>query len=565
MNVAPVNHPLLAIAVLLLISMGASAVVRRWQLPSMTGQILAGVLVGPAALGLFDHATVQGMLPITSFALGLIAVSVGDHLHLARLRIAAGRLGLMVLTESLLIPALVFVAITAIGGAHWTLGLLLGTMAIATAPATIVALVKETRSRGVFVGTLVAAVALNNIACIALFELAMTICRVELAPESMGHPLQVLTVPLRQLGISAGLGAGVGLILILLTRNVVDPQRLTTGSLVAIMGTVGLASTLGVSPLLACVVLGIVLANLDVDQKEIGHLAFENFEGAIFAIFFTVAGMELDFTYLKPAGALALMVVVARASGKILSAWGAMTLARAPVNIRRYLGPALVPQAGVAVGLILIVQQTPFLADVKQLLLAVGLTTVTVNEIIGPLLTKLALQRSGEAGLDTPHVLEFLREECITTGVKGDSKEEVVGKLADLLVRIGRCDLDHEEIAARVMKREREASSCLGRGLAIPHFIAEGATELAGVMGVSRRGLTFPTPDGQPLHCLVLLAIPESMADAEAEILASVARALSVSGRLLSQLNHAHSPAHVCAVLQELEAESLDDLLEENT
>ncbi len=564
MHAATSTHPLLALALLLLISMGASALVKRWHLPSMTGQILAGVLVGPSALGVFDHAAVTSLLPVTSFALGLIAVSVGDHLHLVRLRIAAGRLGLMVLAESLLVPVLVFFAVTMVGGAHWTMGLLLGTMAIATAPATIVALVKETRARGVFVKTLVAAVALNNIACIALFELAMTAARAELAPESVGHPLLILAAPLRQLGLSALLGGGVGLLLIFLTRHVVRTQQLATASLVAIMGTVGLAEALGISPLLSCVVLGIVLANLDTDQKEIGHLAFENFEGAIFAIFFTVAGMELDFAYLAPAGLLAVLVVLARGVGKTLAAWSAMSLAGATRNIRRYLGPALVPQAGVAVGLLLIIQQTPFLADVKDLLLAVGLTSVTINEIIGPMLTKLALNRSGEAGRDEPHPLDFLREECITTDLSGPTMDDAMGQLVDLLVQNCRMGRSREEILAQVMAREKEMSTRVGSGLAIPHVIDDEALQISGVLGINRQGLDIPTPDGQPVHCMVLLVVPREQASSYLQILATITRSIGMHRNLQAQLYHARSPAHVCEVLPALELEDLDDLLAEN-
>ena len=163
--------PLLVLAVVLVAGVLSGALARRLKLPSVTGQILAGILLGPI-LHVFGHGTVAGLAPITSFALGLMAVAVGSHLNLARLSGATRRLMILLVCEALITPLFVFGAVMWIGDVAWTTGLLLATIAISTAPATILSIVKETRSKGVFVKTLVAAVALNNIACILLFELA---------------------------------------------------------------------------------------------------------------------------------------------------------------------------------------------------------------------------------------------------------------------------------------------------------------------------------------------------------------------------------------------------------
>ncbi len=558
------DHPLLGLSILLLIGMAASALVRRWHLPSMTGQILAGVLVGPSALGLFDHHAVGRLLPMTHFALGLIAVAVGHHLQWRRLQIAARRLGLLVLGEGLLVPLLVFGAVVTVGGAPWPLGLLLGTMAVATAPATIVSLISETRARGVFVKTLVSAVALNNLVCITLFELALAATRAELAGAG-AQPLAVLLAPLRQLVLSALLGGAAGLLLLYLTRHVVRTDRLATASLAAILGTVGLADTLGVSSLLACLMLGITLANLAPEKEEIGHRVFANFEGAIFAVFFTVAGMELNFAYLAPAGLLAVLVVAARAAAKTLAAWGAMTLAGAPLSLRRYLGPALVPQAGVAVGLMLLAEQDPTLVSVRDMLLAVGLTTVTLNEIIGPVLTRLALVRSGETGRDRPHLIDFLHEECITTDLRGPTKEDAIRQLAELMVRNCRLPVSAETVVERALAREREMSTCVGHGLAVPHCKLDIDLPVTGVLGVSRDGLDAATPDETPLHCMVLIVSGRDGDERYLQVLAALARTIGTDRDLQAQLYRARSPAHAHEILHAQDFEGLTELLEETS
>ena len=148
----------------------------------MTGQILIGIVLGPSVIGLLDRHTIEGLHPITHFALGLIAVQVGSHLNLSRLSGARKRLLYLILAEATITPLLVLVTLKVtneleLTDATWQLVLLLAMMAVSTAPATVLALVKETRSKGVFVKTLVAAVALNNIACIAMFEVAHAAAR----------------------------------------------------------------------------------------------------------------------------------------------------------------------------------------------------------------------------------------------------------------------------------------------------------------------------------------------------------------------------------------------------
>ena len=121
-------------------------------------------------------------------------------------------------------------------------------------------------------------------------------------------------------------------------------------SLIAILLTTGLTEWLGLSVLLACLSFGVTLANVTPDKDEIGHGVFDSFESAIFAVFFTVAGMELRFDTLAVGGLLALLGFGGRAVGKSLAGYLSMKLAGATSRLRRWIGIALVPQAGLAVG-----------------------------------------------------------------------------------------------------------------------------------------------------------------------------------------------------------------------
>ena len=559
----PDANPFLALAVVLVAAVAFGRLIRRLGLPSVTGQILVGVALGPSALGVFDAGDIHALGPIADFALSLIAVTVGGHLQLKRLLNAKKRLSLQLLAEITVTPLLVFAAVSSLGGTDWMMGSLLATLAVSTAPATIVALVKETHSRGVFSKTLVATVALNNMACVALFVLAYTAARVELDPSLPADLLHLVTAPFRELVAAALIGGLVGLGLVASTRRVVRSDRLATASIVGLLATTGIAVYFGVSYLLSCMFLGVALANLSPAKDELGHGVFEDFEGAIYGAFFTLAGAKLDFGYLVPAGGLALLVVTARIAGKTLASTLAMTAAGATDRLRRWLGPALIPQAGLAVGLLLLVQSDPVMAPVKDLLLAVGLTVVTANEIIGPVLTRLALARSGEVGKDRARLIDFIREENITTDLRGETVEEAIEQLADLLIRSHHLSIDRKRLLQSVLDREREVSTCIGSGLAIPHGMLEAGDQMLGVMGISREGLPLETPDGDPVHCVVLLATPPSMRERHLEVLAALARAVGSDRNVRNQLFSARSPAHASDILHAEGAEDFNYFLEQ--
>ncbi|MDJ0522981.1 MAG: cation:proton antiporter [Planctomycetota bacterium] len=554
--------PLLVLAVILVVGVASGALAKRLRVPSVTGQIVAGILLGPI-FHVFSHSTVQGMAPITSFALGLMAVAVGSHLNVARLSGATRRLVILLVCEALITPVIVYGTVMLTGAATWTTGLLIATIAISTAPATILAIVKETRSKGVFVKTLVAAVALNNIACILLFELAHMVALTSLT-DGQDIGVAVWLEPLKALGYALALGGGVGVILVLATRHVVRSDRLATLSLIAILATAGLASQIEASALLSCLFLGIALANLSPDKEEIGHEVFDSFETAIFAIFFTLAGMELNFDYLGEAGILAVLVFGARIVGKLLSANIAMRAAGATNRVRKNLGLALLPQAGLAVGLMLLVTEDPrFPEDVRGLILALVLTVVLLNEIVGPIVARIALARSGDLGKDRARLIDFIHEEHIITDLKADTLEEAIGRLTDVLIRRNNLQVDREKLLASALQHEEWGSTCLGEGLAVPFADLEEGRRIVGAVGISSEGLAFDTPDGEPVHCMVLLATPPSQRDHRNEVTAAFATAILSDSNIEHQLYHARSPAHAYELLHHDEAEDFNHFLED--
>ena len=563
MSILPSDNTLFVLAVLLASGALCGQLARKAHLPSVTGQILAGILLGPSVFHILGHEAVDGLRPIIHFALGLIAVDVGTHLHLRRMRNAFRRLGILLLLEITLTPFLVYVALVLIAGQDWTFGILFGALAISTAPATVLAIVKETRAKGVYVRTLIAAVALNNIACIALFEMASAAVKVTLDPRAATTTLDVILAPLTQLGGAALLGGAVGLALVLGTKHVIQTEQVTTVSIISIFLTTGIADYFGVSNLLACLFLGVTIVNLAPEKEEIGHRVFVNFEPAVLAVVFTLAGLELDFGFLASGWLMVMLFVLSRAGGKIWSGFIAMRLAGATSNVRRYLGMGLIPQAGVAVGLLLQLSDEAVFAEISPLILAVGVASVAVNEVVGPITTRVGLSRSGNLGKDRPRLIDFIHEENILTDFHADTKEEALGKLVDLMITSHGLQVDRDDFLQEILVRESIMSSCIGRGLAVPHGTLPEGQNLVGVMGICRQGLPLDSPDGAPLRCLVLLAAPAEDGGRFMEVQGVLARNLGSNGSLQLQLYNAKSPAHVYEILHAEEFEDFNYFLDE--
>jgi mannitol/fructose-specific phosphotransferase system IIA component (Ntr-type)/Kef-type K+ transport system membrane component KefB len=535
----PNADPLLILATVLVCGVAFGTLAKRIGLPSITGQVVAGVLIGSAGLKLFDHEGIAELHPLTAFALSLMAVTIGAHLNVRRLRNAGKRL--------------IFL-------------LLLGTLAISTAPATIVAVVKETRSKGVFVKTLIAAVAFNNMACILFFELARSAVHVQMgaATYSTQEILLEPTVQLLRAALIGGIGAAAMAAVMKLFNG---PEKIATAAVVILLLTSGLATYLDVSPVLACLLLGVVQANFT-RRDKILDAVFSDFEPAILAVFFTLAGMELSFEHIVEVGLVATIMLLMRSAGKLLSANWAMRIAGATRRVRENLGMALIPQAGVAVGLIILLQEDPMFEEqgkeLLALITAVVLTVVTVNELIGPVMTRMALDRSGESGNDRMRLIDFIHEENILTDLKATSMEEAISKLTSLLITSHHLSgVDRDDLLKSVLDREAQVSTCLGGGLAVPHGTLPIGKRMLGVMGICRDGLHFETPDGRPVQCLVLLVTPEGERDRHLQVLATLARTVGSDEKLQAQLFDAKSPAHAYEILHDEEAETFNYFLED--
>ncbi len=560
--------PFLVLATVLLVGVTFGAIAKRVRLPAVTGQIVAGIAIGRMGIQLFPAEAVSAMYPMTQFALGLMAVTVGAHLNVRRLRHAGRRLALLLALEVLLVPAFVFASVIFFPDFDWSFALLLGMLAISTAPATIVALVKETRAKGVLVKTLIAGVALDNIACIFLFEVARAILHTHLEPNGAVDAAGIALAFL-QLGEAAFTGAVAAFVMVIVGRLVQRHELLSTAGLLAILLCVGLSNHLGYSAMLSCLFLGLTQANVTRSRDQVVDALFTSFEPAILAVFFTLAGMELSLDHAARAGLMAVAFFGARMSAKVLAGRLSMRLGGAPDRVRQNLGLAMVPQAGIAVGLVLVLGEdrriTELAGDTVELFVAAVLTGVVLNELFGPLLTRLALGRSGETGHDRLRLMDFIHEENIITDFRPSSPREAIEQLTDLMISSHHLPSESRDaLLTAFLEREESESTALGGGIAVPHGELPDATTTVGVMGISEEGLPFESPDGRPVHCVLLLAFPPTERTRHLQILAMLARTIGSDPIIQAQLFHARSPAHAYEVLHHEHAEDFNYFIDED-
>jgi len=251
----------------------------------------------------------------------------------------------------------------------------------------------------------------------------------------------------------------------------------------------------------------------------------------------------------------------------LLAVRWAMKIAGATDKVRRYLGPALLPQAGIAIGLVILLQDDPVFQRQEGLLnlfVAVVLTVVTINEIVGPIATRWALRKAGDLGMDRDRLIDFLQEENIITDLRAFGKPAAIEQMVDLLIASHRLTgIDRDQLLESVLDREAQATTCLGGGLAVPHCILPENHPMVGVMALSKNGLSVPTPDGRPVHCMVLLGTSPGERGRHLQVLAALAKTVGSDATFQEKLFNAPTPAYAAELLHGEESEDFNYFLDD--
>jgi Kef-type K+ transport system membrane component KefB len=398
-------NELSSLGLILLLALGAGHLVKYVRVPEVTGYIVAGVVLGPSVLAWVSTQNLAALEILSEVALGLILFSIGTVFEFSRFRRVGGQVLLLTLAESALAAAIVTTGMLLLGLA-WQTALLLGAIAIATAPASTLMVIRENDSEGPLTDSLLAIIALNNIYCIIAYSLVAASIELEVGLDRPGeqlHSVYVALYPLVwQLLGSVALGYLVGLLLARWASKVTE----TGETLILLGGTilfcVGVARVLELSPLIASMAVGATMVNLTHRSQPLFD-TLSRADPPFYAIFFVLAGADLDLSLVQSLGWAGSVYLLGRAVGKLMGARLGARWLGLPGNVQRYLGLALMAQAGLAVGLTLTIEHR-FPAHAPTVT-AIVLASVALYEMFGPIGTRFALVRSGEARAVRPEEL----------------------------------------------------------------------------------------------------------------------------------------------------------------
>jgi len=382
----------------------------RWiRLPSIIGYMVVGLLLGPSVVGLFDEPSIDRFAFITQMALGFVAFSIGSELSLASMKHLGGGVVSIIFAESFG----AFLAVLA--GVYlltrdWPMALVFASMAPASAPAGTVAVIQEYRAKGSLTKTLYAVVGFDDGLAIIIFAFAAALAKSLLVQEATGQAGSVLPAmwaPAKEIGLSLLVGGTTGFAFCLLLRGLQNSRDIFIVLVGAVFVAIGLSLRWNLSLILTNMAVGFVLANLRreaVVRRVTAPLL--DVMPLLFILFFFLAGAHLELAALPSLGSLGLVYIVGRSIGLIGGARIGGMLGRLEDKVRKYVGLGILSQAGVAIGLALIVRHefnelgAQYNLEHALRIGAATLTTVTATcvffEIIGPILTKFALEKAGE-------------------------------------------------------------------------------------------------------------------------------------------------------------------------
>ena len=401
LNGSDISVPVTIISVALMLAVGflMTRITKKLRLPNVTAYIVGGILCGPYVLNLIPRSVVEGTSFLPDIALAFIAFSTGEFFRVSALKKNGGKVITITVLESCGAAVLVFLVCYFILGLSFAFSVVLGALATATAPASTIMTIRQTGARGNFVETLLQVVALDDVVGLVLYSVAISLATSIFS--SAGFRVSSVLIPLAKNLVLLLLGCGFGFLL----KVLVGSKRSTDNRLiiaVAVLFTYcGICAVVDVSPLLGCMAMGMVYINATEDERLFRQLNY--FSPPILLLFFFRSGLSFDLGSLfgnsGNIGTVPLLVIgvvyfLVRISGKYIGAWTGCRLAGKSPKVRNYLGLALIPQAGVAIGLAALGARA-LGGETGHALETIILSSSVLYELIGPGAAKLSLWLSG--------------------------------------------------------------------------------------------------------------------------------------------------------------------------
>lgn len=382
---------LLTLGGVLLVGLVTSALGRRTFLPRVTLLLLFGVLIGKQGLDIIPDIFTDLFEIIAQMALLMVGFLIGGKLTLGSLRQSMGHI-LWISISAVIFTAVVVTLGLMLVGVSKEIAILLGCIATATAPAAILDVMMESRSEGPFKDLLLSIVALDDAWALVLF--AVGIALVLTMNGHAGDNTPVL-MALQDIMGAVILGVVIGYPAAKLSGRLKPGQPMMSEALGIVFVCGGLALWLHVSFLISVMVMGMMVANCAKHHERPFH-AIEGIEEQFLLIFFVLAGASLELASAADLGLVVFVFIVCRIIGKILGARMGGELSGADRLTKKWMGVALLPQAGVSIGMALVA--SGYFPEYRQTLLSVVISATVFFEIVGPVFTRMALQKANRNG-----------------------------------------------------------------------------------------------------------------------------------------------------------------------
>lgn len=397
---------IISIAVMLFVGFALTRLTKLAHLPNVTAYICTGILLGPilkmiSGYSIVPDSVVSGMDFLSDIALAFIAFSTGEFFKFDALKKNGPKVIIITIFESLMATVVVFILTYVILKLELSFAIVLSALAAATAPASTMMTIKQTNAKGDFVNTLLQVVALDDIVGLICYSIAISVALASLsgAGVTFGSVIKPLLINLGVLVLGCIFGV---LLKLLMPQRRTNDNRLIIG-IATLFAFCGICALLDVSPLLGCMSMGTVYMNITNDDKLFKQLNY--FSPPILLLFFVRSGLNFDLASLTQSGAIGrtpllligILYFVIRIIGKYLGAFlGSLTVKKSK-EVRNYLGLALIPQAGVAIGLAALGARTfteNGASELGKALETIILASSVLYELIGPACAKLSLYLS---------------------------------------------------------------------------------------------------------------------------------------------------------------------------
>ena len=379
---------------------------QKLKIPQVVGYITIGIVIGESGLKIVEHDIIQALQPLSYFALGLIGFMIGGELKKEVLSKYGKQFLNILLFEGISAFVVVSCLVGVVGGflfgdwkTSWALGLLLGAIASATAPAATTEVLREYKSRGPLTRTTLGIVALDDGLALFLFAIAVSIAG-SLNGTSHESMLRTFIHPLYEIGGSIGIGIAGGAVLTKLLKKYSDASRLLAFSIGTVLLVSGYALVIHVDMLLAVMTLGVFIVNANPHKSKDLFKLIEGFTPPIYVLFFVLVGAKLNVSHITmPIAMLGCVYLIGRTIGKTAGAKLGARISGAPASVQKYLPMCLLSQAGVAIGLSILASHY-FPGEIGNAIVIIITATAFILEMIGPAFVKLAVTKAGEVGLN---------------------------------------------------------------------------------------------------------------------------------------------------------------------